>query len=66
MWNTEKKINKRLIGAVIGSAVIGGLSMTPKGKSFWRRMLDKSTGWTDFLKSGAREMVKTRENLRKK
>jgi hypothetical protein len=44
MWSTEKKINKWLISLVIGSAILGlgGLSMSPKGKSWWRRILDKA------------------------
>jgi hypothetical protein len=60
MWKTEKKINKILIWAIIGSAVlgVGGLSMTPKWKSFWRRMLRKSKGWTSFFLRGVSQMKK--------
>lgn len=54
MSKTEKKINKILIWAIIWSALIsaGSLSMTPKGKSFWKRLLRKSKSWTWFLKRG--------------
>jgi len=43
MSKAEKKINKWLIGAIIGTTLIGagGLSMTPKGQSFWNRLLKK-------------------------
>lgn len=54
MSKAEKKINKILIWAIIWSALLGagGLSMTPKGKSFWKRFLRKSKSWKWFFMRG--------------
>lgn len=53
MGNTSKNINKRIIGAVLWTTIIGaaGLSMTPKGRSFWQKA-------KDFFKSGLDELKK--------
>lgn len=58
MGATEKSLNKRIIWAIIGSALIGvsGLSMTPKGQSFWRRLLKRIRGIFSFFSWGVKEM----------
>lgn len=58
MGKTEKTLNKWLIWAIIGSALIGvsGLSMTPKGQSFWRRVLQRVRGIFSFFSGGVKEM----------
>ncbi|HMT01071.1 MAG TPA: hypothetical protein PKD96_04590 [Candidatus Absconditabacterales bacterium] len=58
MGKTQKAINKRVAGAIIGTTIlgVGGLSMTPKGKSFRKKT-------TDFLKSGINEMKKELKKL---
>ena len=60
MGQTEKSLNKRIIGAIIGSALIGvsGLSMTPKGQSFWKRLLLRVRGIFRFFSGGVQEMKK--------
>ena len=60
MWKTEKNFNKWIIGAIIGTTIIwlGGLSMTPKGKSFWRRMWKKTKKTYRFMLIGWSEMKK--------
>lgn len=60
MWKTEKKINKRIVWAVIGSTVAGllGASMTPKGKSFWHKIFDKTKRRTIYLNEWWTETIK--------
>ncbi len=66
MGKTEKRFNKRLIWLVIGSAVIWGLSMTPKGKSFWKRTIDRVKRPFKFMRAGVREMRKTMKTKNEK
>jgi gas vesicle protein len=49
MSSAEKKINKRLIWAVIGWALVwaGALSATKKGQSFRQRMFGKAKWLVD-------------------
>lgn len=63
MWKTEKKINKMLIGLVIGTAIfgLGGLSMSPKGKSRWKRVVDKAKSIGTFLWEGLDAMQKRKK-----
>lgn len=58
MGKTEKKLNKWLIGAIIGTTLlwVWGLSMTPKGRSFWWKA-------KDFFKSGVDELKKELKKL---
>lgn len=60
MGKTESRLNKRILGAVIGSAVIWltWFSMTPKGKSFWNRAKKKLFRSVWFLKRGYQELKK--------
>ena len=44
----EKKLNKRIIGAVIGTTIVGvgaAASMTPQGKSFRKRVKEFFEKW---------------------
>lgn len=50
----EKKMNKLLIGAILGTTILGvaWASMSPKGKSLIGKM-------KDFIKGGINELKKT-------
>lgn len=60
MWSPEKKLNKWIVWAIIGSTIIGlwSLSMTPKGKSFRRRMSDRGKRWNGYFSEGLKETIK--------
>jgi hypothetical protein len=49
MASAEKKINKRLVWAIIWGAVLGGaaLSSSKKGKSFWSKVYAKAKWFID-------------------
>lgn len=47
----EKKLNKLLIGAILWTTILWiGASMTPKGKSFWKRAGEFVKGWVEEIK----------------
>lgn len=55
----EKKLNKLLIGAILGTTILGvWASMTPKWKSF-----RKKAG--EFVKGGVEEIKKLRDKNKK-
>jgi len=60
MPKIEKKINKLLIGAILGTTILWvGASMTPKGKSFRKKA-------RDFVKWGVDEMKKIKDKKKAK
>jgi len=65
MGKTEKRFNKWLIWLVIGGAIVGGLSKTEKGKSFWRRMNDRIKKSFSFFRRGLREIKKSTKSIKK-
>ena len=51
MPKIEKKLNKMLIGAILGTTILGiWASMTPKGKSFWKKAGEFVKGGVDEIK----------------
>ncbi|MBS8121538.1 hypothetical protein [Candidatus Vampirococcus lugosii] len=54
----EKKINKVIIGGVIGTALLGfgGFSKSPKGKSFFSKLKNNLKNKFNFFFSGMKEM----------
>ncbi|MEF2175686.1 MAG: hypothetical protein V3575_04390 [Candidatus Absconditabacteria bacterium] len=56
----EKKVNKWIIGAVLGSAILGfgGYSMSPKGKKFGDKLKGKVKSILSFLGGGINQMKK--------
>lgn len=52
----EKKMNKLLVGAILGTTIlwVAGASMTPKGKSLLWKV-------KDFIKGGINELKKSTE-----
>lgn len=53
MPSFEKKVNKWLVGLIIGGTLIGvgGASMTPKGKKLRRSVWEFfAVGWEEFNK----------------
>ena len=73
----EKKINKLLVGAILGTTLLGvaWASMTPKWKSLMGKVKDFIKGWIDELKKnssrhpeqseGSREVDKNVKNDKK-
>jgi hypothetical protein len=61
MGKTSKSINRLIIGAVIGTAILwaGRLSMSEKWRKFWRNV-------KSFFQDGMDEMNKTLKNKNKK
>jgi hypothetical protein len=51
----EKSMNKFLVGAILGTTILGvaWASMTPKGKSLMGKVKDFIKGWIDELKKNA-------------
>lgn len=60
MGKTEKKINKRIVGAILWTTLLWlwWLSMTPK----WRSFAQKAK---DFIKDGLNEMKRTIKGTKK-
>ncbi|UFX83006.1 hypothetical protein [Candidatus Absconditicoccus praedator] len=56
----EKKLNKFLVGGVIGTAILGlgGFGMSPKGRGFFKKLKDKITSFLSFFGGGVIEMKK--------
>lgn len=57
-FKTEKKLNKILIGAILGTTLlwIGAATMTPKGREVSKSTFQK---FKDFLKWWVKELKKT-------
>lgn len=59
----EKKLNKLLIWAILGTTILGvGASMTPKGKSFRRKARDFVKGWVEEIKKMKNKSKDTTNN----
>lgn len=56
-FKTEKKLNKLLIGAILGTTLLWvGAAMTPKGREVGKSTLGKLK---EFLKWGVKELKKS-------
>jgi len=57
MPKIEKNLNKILIWAILGTTILGvaGASMTPKGKSLFKKMKDFVKWWLDEMKKSAKK-----------
>ena len=59
MPKIEKKLNKLLVGAILGTTIlwVAGASMTPKWKSVMGKMKDFIKGWIDELKKSTEQKL---------
>lgn len=65
MSNTEKKINKWLIWAIIWWAIVGAsaLSATKKWQSFWQKVFSRAKWYIDTAIQQGERVVKWKKDI---